>query len=192
MPTLEELCKNYGVNTDEQEKVASVPGDSEVEQLTEEVTNTQVEGETTATENGGEDMGLHEMYEEVFANEEQEQVEKTASADEMEKVAADYVAAGRFMARGFADEMEKIASERATEQMSDTEKIPTQLHAEGAMGAQINDDAPIPTNTEEARNANSDALREKYVWKMLGKKKGLNPSGQTGEDHKVARDAARK
>ena len=50
-------------------------------------------------------MGLQELYETVFDTE-VEDMEKTAEEQEVD---LEQVAAGRFMARGFADEMEKIA-----------------------------------------------------------------------------------
>ena len=73
--------------------------------------------------------------------------------------------------------------------MSDSEKLPVQLKAEGAAGTQIDDDSKMAVNTPEARAANADALKEKKVEKIMGLKKGVNPAGQTGEDHKVAPDA---
>lgn len=63
-------------------------------------------------------MGLNDLYNDCFEADqvEAEELEKIAEAEAyeeeaMEKVASDYVAAGRFMARGYADEMEKLAAD---------------------------------------------------------------------------------
>lgn len=184
MPTLAELCKEYGIDPDleeGQEKTASVQNE-EVSKINEEL-------------NGGNDMGLQNLYNDVFEGEELEKIAEmeaqgyTSEEEAMEKVASDYVAAGRFMARGFYDELEKIAEAKEVFQMSDSEKLPTQLHAEGANGTQIDDDSQLSVNTLEARKANADALKEKKVNKIMGKKESVNVSGQVGEDHMVAPDA---
>ena len=58
-------------------------------------------------------MSLAELHNEIFESDEisQEELEKIAEAQvaEDEEIASDYVAAGRFMARGYANEMEKLA-----------------------------------------------------------------------------------
>lgn len=149
-------------------------------------------------------MSLTDTYNETFASDEENEdlenvdLEKLAAAEAAaegedheghEKLAADYVAAGRFMARGFQDELEKLAG--AVVQQSDSEKIPQQFHAEGANGTQINDDSKLAVNTAEARNANADALKEKKVNKIMGKGKTVNVSGAVGQDNLVAVDAAK-
>jgi len=63
-------------------------------------------------------MSLQDLHNEYFGEEQysEEELEKIAEAEayeayEAEKTAAEAVAAGRFMARGYADELEKLASE---------------------------------------------------------------------------------
>jgi len=186
MTTLAEMCEAYDIPLEsEQEKVASQ--DSEAAQLQEEVNNSNTDG--------GEDMGLSELYEALNEDEMEkeagvEENEETELDDEgLEKLAEDYVAAGRFMARGFYDELEKLAA--IPEQKSDSEKREVMLHAEGANKTQRDDDSKLAVNTPEARNANADALKEKYVNAMVGKGGTKNVSGAVGEDHKVAPDAAK-
>ena len=178
--TLEELCKEYGITSDEsQEKTASANNESDSKLVDELI------GETETNLNGGENMNLQDLYEEVASETVVEEQEKVA----MDKVASEYEAAGRFMAMGFFDELEKIASGKAVEQESDSEELPQQLYAEGAAGTKLDDDSQLAVNTEEARSANKDALREKLVYKLLKKKHGVNVSGQVGEDHKVGPDS---
>lgn len=178
--TLEELCKEYGITSDEnQEKTASTNEESDSKLVDELI------GETETNLNGGDKMNLHELYEEVTSEPVVEEQEKVA----MDKVASEYEAAGRFMAMGFFDELEKIASGKAVAQGSDSEELPQQLHAEGAAGTKIDDDSQMSVTGDEPKNENKDALREKLVYKLLKKKHGVNVSGQVGEDHKVGPDS---
>lgn len=174
MPTLSELCKEFGINSGDNESLEkTASAETEAAQLNDELS------QETNSENGGDDMGLSELYNDTFGSEEVQNdttqdvdLEKVAAAEAealaaaqaeedggMEKLAAEWDAAGRFMAHGFFDELEKIAA--AVEQMSDSEKLPQQLHAEGANKTQINDDSKLAVNNAEARNANADALKEK-------------------------------
>ena len=185
--TLRELCDDYGIAPEENmEKVAEA--NNEESELNKEL-------------NGGDDMNLTELYNDTFNEESIEEnvneeidLEKIAAAEAeeeemMEKIASDYVAAGRFMARGFYDEMEKLAA--AVEQMSDSETLPVQLKAEGTGGVTEDDDAKMEVNTPEAKAANADALKEEKVNKIMGKPAHKNVDGAVGEDKKVAKDAAK-
>lgn len=52
-------------------------------------------------------MSLAEMYEKIASMDNEEQYEEIS---DVEKTAAEYDAAGRIMARGFADELNKLAA----------------------------------------------------------------------------------
>ena len=63
-------------------------------------------------------MGLSELFE-TF---ETQEIEKVAEVEETEEAAGELVAAGRFMARGFADELEKIAKAHPSSHKDDNER----------------------------------------------------------------------
>lgn len=190
MPTLEELCKQYDIDLNEgQEKTASAHSTPDASAITEELGSVDVNTEKNS--DGGNNMSLSDLYNEAFTEEqvvEETEMDKVAEA-ELEKVASDYIAAGRFMARGFYDEITKIAS--APSQEKEDAEVEAQLHAVGAAKTEVSDKSGLKVNTSEARDTYKDVLKEKYINAMLNKKNGVNVSGSTGEDHKVAPDAAK-
>jgi len=173
--TLDELAKDFGINPDEDlEKTASE--NNEALELNNEL---------------GGNMSLQDLYNETLGDEGYEKIAEAEAYEfhEMEKIASEQRAYGKFMAHGFADELEKIAEEKEIAQMAADEKLPTQLDAEGAMGTKIGDKGMLRVNTSEARNANSDALKEKKINRIMGKGEKVDSDSALGEDHLVAKDA---
>ena len=216
MATLEELCQQYGVNLEKTAEEKVMPEAKEeakkadvVAQLKEKVEKESKE--EPKKENNNEDMkkeggfnmsSLRDVYEAIMNQDDQEKVaqvqdnqlteedlEKIAQdeLEEMEKQAEDLRTAGRFMAHGFMDELNKIAEAVAEAPVHEGEsrEIPQQLPTNFA-GKEKLDTTGAEVQTQ---NDVKDVLVEKAVQDLLMKKKGLNPSGQTGQDNKIAPDA---